>query len=257
MSYRASLRVLLVVVAAAVAAVIALPPIHQDAGYHTFADGRPLAGIPNALNVLSNLPFLLVGLIGLRRASRPSPSSAPPDVIQTWALRVLFAGIALVGVGSSYFHLAPSDSRLFWDRAPMAIVFTTVLALVIGRWISAALGARLFVPLLIAGVASVLVWRQTGDLRVYVLVQFLPMVLVPLILILFRARNPGWRPIATGVALYAAAKGFELLDARIYSWGHLASGHTLKHLVAAAAIWCVAAALLPGPPAATRGPAGP
>jgi hypothetical protein len=41
--------------------------IPQPATYHAFADTRMLLRIPNALNVLSNVPFLFVGLAGLRR----------------------------------------------------------------------------------------------------------------------------------------------------------------------------------------------
>ena len=44
-----------------------LPPIAQDPTYHQFADQRTLLGIPNFWNVVSNLPFVLVGAMGLRQ----------------------------------------------------------------------------------------------------------------------------------------------------------------------------------------------
>ena len=44
---------------------IAMSPMPQGLWYHQFKDDRTLWGVPNALNVLSNIPFLLVGLWGL------------------------------------------------------------------------------------------------------------------------------------------------------------------------------------------------
>jgi hypothetical protein len=51
--------------ALAAAAAWLLPPIAQDPAYHRLADSRPWLGIPNALNVVSNAAFLLVGALGL------------------------------------------------------------------------------------------------------------------------------------------------------------------------------------------------
>jgi len=131
-----------------------------------------------------------------------------------------------------------------WDRLPMAVVFMAILAMVIGQWISVPLGRKLFVPLELAGVGSVILWRQTGDLRAYALVQFLPLLLIPVILLLFAGPPRGRRELAMGTGLYILAKILELMDRWIYSWGLLVSGHTLKHLVAAAAIYRVARVLV-------------
>jgi hypothetical protein len=68
------LRVALTVGLAAVAAgvLFLLPPIPQDLRYHEFADHRTVWGIPNFWNVVSNLPFLLVALWGLRALRSPA-----------------------------------------------------------------------------------------------------------------------------------------------------------------------------------------
>lgn len=97
---------------ASLVALLPLPPLLQDQAYHQFADQRELFGIPNFWNVVSNLPFVAVGAVGLLRFHR--------DVTTT----VLFAGIFLTGFGSSYYHLDPNDSTLFWDRLPMTICFS-------------------------------------------------------------------------------------------------------------------------------------
>ena len=95
------------------------PPIPQDLAYHQFADQRTLLGIPHCLNVLSNLPFLLVGLWGFgvvfQLATDPEQQAfvRPADSL---AYQILFLGVALVGLGSTYYHLAPSNETLLWDR---------------------------------------------------------------------------------------------------------------------------------------------
>jgi hypothetical protein len=99
---------------------LAVPPIAQDETYHLFADGRALCGIPNFWNVVSNLPFAIVGALGLWK-------------LRTALDRALFTGILLTFFGSAYYHLAPSDGRLIWDRLPMTIVFMSLLACVITK----------------------------------------------------------------------------------------------------------------------------
>jgi len=49
----------------AVAAALILPPIPQDPAYHKFADSRVFLGMPNVLDVLSNIPLVILGLIGI------------------------------------------------------------------------------------------------------------------------------------------------------------------------------------------------
>lgn len=51
--------------------VAMLRPIPQPLSYHNFADTRRLLGIPRAFDVLSNLPFLIVGLLGMAFTLHP------------------------------------------------------------------------------------------------------------------------------------------------------------------------------------------
>ena len=149
-------------VAASLVALPLLPPIPQDQNYHQFADQRTLLGVPNFWNVISNIPFIFIGAMGLRQFRRDP------------AILLLFLGILLTGFGSSYYHLDPNDRTLFWDRLPMAIGFMAILAITIEERVSASAGAVLLWPLIAIGVLSLLLWRWTGDLRLYVWVQFSP-----------------------------------------------------------------------------------
>jgi hypothetical protein len=212
---------------ASVAVLAALPPITQDESYHAFADARTLLGIPHFWNVVSNLPFVAVGAAGLAFYRKDAAATA------------LFVGILLTGFGSSYYHLAPSDDTLFWDRLPMTIAFMSLLAGAVGERFGEAAGRRALWPLLALGAASLLWWRQTGDLRPYVWVQFYPCLALPILYL--------WFPVTTGTAilimaavLYGLSKAFEYFDAAIYAAsGDIVSGHTLKHLAASAACYAL------------------
>jgi hypothetical protein len=229
-----------------VAATVFAPPIPQDPAYHAFADTRGALGVPNLLNVASNLPFLLVGALGLALLTRdvrggPSAAFVTPDERRPyWPF---FAGIALTGVGSAYYHWRPDNATLFWDRLPMAIAFMALLASVIGERIGRRAGRRCLGPLLIVGAASTLYWhlgeqRGAGDLRPYGLVQFGSMALLPLILVLFPARYTGTRYLWMSIGWYALAKAFEYVDHGLFGRVGV-SGHTLKHLASAAGAYCV------------------
>ena len=80
----------------------------QEEAYHQFADRRSWLGIPNFANVVSNLPFLLVGVAGLRALARGDhPSTAFGDRWERRAFALLFAAVALVAFGSGYYHAHP------------------------------------------------------------------------------------------------------------------------------------------------------
>ncbi len=210
-------------------------PIAQDPAYHLFADRRSLFGIPNFLDVVSNLPFALVGAAGLYFVSRGTSgaSNAP-------AWRVFFTGVFLTALGSGYYHLAPDNDTLVWDRLPMTIAFMGFVAIVIGEYLSEPLARRLLLPLLLAGAASVFYWAHTealgrGDLRAYALVQFLPMLLIPLVIVLYRGRSDLGPYVGWMILFYIAAKLLEFFDTAVFAAGDIVSGHSLKHVFAAMA----------------------
>lgn len=239
---------LLAAVLAMILATILAPRVSQSQDYHRLADVRTLLGVRNALNVLSNIPFALVGLFGMATLARaPGRSSgAKPGYL------VFFAGVLLTAFGSAYYHAAPGDGRLVWDRLPMTLAFAGLLSGLLAERVDRRLGRALLAPLVVLGVGSVLYWRWTelrglGDLRPYALLQFGPIVLLPLILVLYPGRPGSARWLMAAFFLYALAKVCEAADAPIFALGLGLSGHTLKHLVAAAGILCVERSLRESP----------
>ena len=207
--------------------LLLLPPIPQDQIYHQFADQRTIFGVPNFWNVVSNLPFLAVGAAGLRRFHN-NPATV-----------VFFLGVFLTSIGSSYYHWNPNDDTLFWDRLPMTLAFAAILALVVEERVSARAGTILLWPALATGLFSLLLWRWTDDLRLYFWVQFFPSLAVVLLFLLYPPKFTGTNYWIIAGVLYALAKVFEFTDKAFYSVGNLLSGHTLKHLAAAAACWAI------------------
>lgn len=225
---------LVALVLACILGVFSLDPIPQDPGYHVFGDRRTLLGLPNFFNVVSNLPFVMVGVTGVYVVLVGTGSESPARL----AFAVFFVGIALVGCGSSYYHIMPNNATLVWDRLPMSIAFMALFAALIGEYVGVGLGKRLLFPLVATGVASVVYWDWTeglgrGDLRFYALVQFLPLILIPVILFTRRARFTRGTDYGWALGFYVLAKVAEHLDAELYSLGQLLSGHTIKHVLAA------------------------
>jgi len=228
--------ILLAVAAGAMVVVFLLPPIAQDPAYHSFSDTSTVLGVPNFWNVLSNAPFLLVGAWGLSVAPAAVPTIPRP------AYLLFCLGVILVGFGSAYYHYAPTSDTLVWDRLPITLAFMALFAMVIGDRISPTLGRRLLWPLVLAGVAAVMYWDWTelkgqGDLRAYGLVQFLPMVLIPLMLVTDKGRGLKARWLWATLAAYGLAKLAEHYDRALHVATGLLSGHSLKHLLGALAVF--------------------
>jgi len=226
-----------------VAVFLFLPPIKQPPAYHLFADQSTWFGLPNAANILSNLPFLWVAWVGLREISHSSLETS-----ETRQLRLFFWGLALTGIGSSYYHWAPDTVGLAWDRAAMSICFMALLSWLISRSIHPQLGERLLMPLIVIGLFSVGDWlvselQDRGDLRLYLLVQFLPVLLLPVLLV----RNPKVAPIAGYLwgllVCYLLAKLFEVLDQPVAEIFGVVGGHPIKHLLAAVGAYLVVLAV--------------
>jgi hypothetical protein len=238
---RWGLRLLAVGSLTVVAAMLlfARPAIHQDLAYHHFADQRPLLGVPHFWNVVSNVPFLFVGLWGIATVLRTRTAFDTPA--ERWPYLCFFAGLSLTTFGSAYYHLAPDSGRLVWDRLPMGLAFMGLFDAMIAERIGLRVGRLLLVPLVVLGVGSVLHWAHADDLRLYYLVQFYPGLAIPLMLVLFPARYTGTEYLFIALALYVAAKLAEYpYDAAIYeALGQTLSGHTLKHLLAALSACCI------------------
>jgi len=230
------------VIVAVILAAMLVPPIAQDPAYHRFVDIRAIAGLPNFWDVVSNLGFLLVGVYGLSKL----PQLASPVLRPAYLTFCL--GVIGVAFGSGYYHFSPSTPTLVWDRLPMAIAFMALFFAVLVDRVPWKGGERLLWPLVIVGVGSVVYWgwsetQGRGDLRPYAVVQFLPLLLMPLMLLLYRGsrRCEPWLWGTFGA--YMLAKLTEFYDAAIYQAIGL-SGHTIKHLLSAVAVLFAVQALL-------------
>ena len=230
----------LLLAVAIVLAIVALclSPIPQPLSYHNFADHRGWLGIANFGDVVSNIPFAIVGLAGLIFLSKPRTRTFSNDR-ERWLYLVMFAGMILTAFGSAYYHLAPGNARLVWDRMPIMIVFMALLAAVIAERVSVAAGLCLFPILQAAGIGSVLLWRAGelhghGDLRFYAAVQVYA-ILILLLMLLVPTKYTRGSDYAVVVGFYVLAKILEEMDRQVFALGHIVSGHTLKHLAAAMA----------------------
>eukprot|EP00249_Psilotum_nudum_P016152 c25681_g1_i2 orf=379-1281(-) len=213
--------------------MLVTPRIPQSQAYHRFADQRNFFGVPNTLNVISNFPFLVIGVVGLVLCLHGNYLGLSLRG-EVWGWACFYVGVAATAFGSSYYHLRPDDSRLVWDRLPMTIAFSSLMAVFIIERIDEKKGSASILPLLLAGVISVAYWRFADDLRPYALVQFVPCVAIPIMTIALPPRYTHSIYWLWAAGWYLLAKIEESMDKKIYRWSHyIISGHTLKHLCAA------------------------
>jgi hypothetical protein len=219
--------------------MLAAEPTPQPLSYHNFADQRSLLGVPHALNVLSNLPFVLAGFGGMvfmwsGRSRRPGIFLEATERAPYW---VYFIGLVLTGLGSAYYHADPNNARLVWDRLPLTITFMGLFTAILAERLHQACARWLLAPLVLLGAVSVLYWDYTerigaGDLRFYFTIQFFPLILVPILLATCPPRYTGVGELVASLLCYGLAKVLEFMDGQVYTGTAFVSGHTLKHLVA-------------------------
>jgi len=242
MTHNRRIALLFTLTAAVICAVyLFVPQLPQDQTYHDFADTRTVLGIPRFGDVVSNLPFTVVGLAGLGALFLGWFGVPATDARTRLPYAVFFAGVALVGPASAYYHWNPMNETLFWDRVFLTVAFMGLVAAIIADRLRPGRAAGwILAALITAGFMSVLSWSVgeaagSGDLRAYFLVQFYPLIAVPLVMWWFsdslRVKS---RFIAWAVGFYVLAKLAELYDAELYALlGGAVSGHTIKHLLAA------------------------
>lgn len=247
----------LAVITILVAAGLWYGPITQPADYHAFADQSTLYDIPHFADVVSNLGFALVALVGallLRRRQRH------PSLALSWSgYRLFLIGLFLTALGSTYYHLEPDNARLFWDRLPIALACGGLLA---GVWADARQKSADLLTNWMAVLAfySVAWWYFTdlidvGDLRPYLMFQIAPMLLIPLWQSIYRTPWSDRLSFGAVLLLYAAAKVTELYDHEIAVQVGTMTGHTIKHLLATVAAAVIVARLALRQRAASHRPA--
>ena len=212
---------------------------HLYAHGHPFVDARTLWGLPNAVDVLSNVPIALAGLMGLFALG----GRALPGATQA-ALRVFFLGLLLTGFGSALYHWAPDAAGLVADRLGMAVTFAGALALAVAERVGQAPARPVLLVAFMVAVVSAAMPFTHGNVLPWAVVQFGGVALIAW------AALQAPAPAAIGVhfgaliAWYALAKALELGDAAVFrATGEGVSGHSLKHLAAALAAWPVIAAV--------------
>jgi hypothetical protein len=222
-----------------------------------FADNRGWHGLPNAMDVLSNLPFLLIGCWGLYRLNRidrahqralaqfplAPPASDPPDNTLDCAW-LFFAGLIATAAGSAFYHLMPDAPRLAADRAGMAVAFAGMIGMAVCERVSQRAGWPAAWFVLAAGLLAAEMVQETGNVLPWAIVQFGGMALVLTLALATPMRGAVGLKLGWVIFFYAIAKAFELMDHQIYEVsGQLISGHSLKHMMAALAGLPVLAAL--------------
>lgn len=245
MTFDAKVKILIGFCLLAIAVTFAFfGPLPQPLAYHDFADVNRHFLVPNFANVASNLAYLIPGIMGLHLIHRVfGDTHRFRDRREVLPFYLVFAGGVLLAFGSGYYHLIPMNETLVADRMTMTIGFIGVLSFIICERLEVDWGLKLLPALLTLGLFSVVYWIYTeaasvGDLRLYGLVQFLPLVAIAIMMLTFPARYTGVRWVWLALGSYAVAKLFEHFDHGIWALtGHAVSGHTLKHLVSGLGIY--------------------
>ena len=225
-------------------AAILLPAIPQPLSYHAFADCRAFFGITNFFNVVSNIPFLIGGALGLALIWKGRGDFIDPR--EQLPYLVFFLGALITCFGSAWYHAAPDNPRLVWDRLPMTLAFAGLVAAAVAERWDLKLGLRSLWPLLALGVFTVLYWYATermgrGNLVPYGAYQTWTIVIVAVLMLAYPARRyTHGRLLAWAAVWYGLAKVFETFDLSIYRLtGATLSGHTIKHVLASFAVFAI------------------
>lgn len=211
---------------------LSVSPIYDPVDVNVYADQRTFFGIPNFFLVAPGVIFFILGLMGLWKLG----TQRKTFLRAVWM--VFFIASIGIGLGSGYYHLDPSDPRLFWDRISISTAFMALVAGVISERI-ALNRAKIIAPLLIlAGMGSIFYWASSGDVRFYYLVQCFSIIALPLLCFCFPMK--GDKYIYGVVIFYVLAKLVEMGDGQIFSLTHqMISGLTLKELCGAVGVYFV------------------
>lgn len=233
--------VLIAVFVVTAIALYFLDPIAQDLAYHRFSDDRVFFGIAHFMDVVSNIPFLIIGFMGIRLGRKAYRKQPMVFFLMTF---VVFVGVMFTGIGSAFYHYEPNNFALIFDRLPMTLVFTAFFSTIIYDYVDRRVGAWAFYTLLTTGVYSIIYWYYTeitgnGDLRLYAFIQFFPVIAVPLILVFYKNSLLYTKQLIYVFIAYTIAKLFEHYDTHVFEFLGFISGHTIKHLASAVAIYFI------------------
>jgi hypothetical protein len=224
-----------------VAAALLAPPLAQPLSYHDFADRRVLLGVPRFADVVSNVGFLAAGMFGIAIVATRRAAFATPA--ERWPYLVFFEGLVLTSIGSAYYHLAPDNARLVWDRLPITMTLAGLLLSQVGDRIDPRAANALLVPAIAVGAGTVWYWQVTDNVVPYVIAQGYAAIATLAVALALPSRYTRGSDMYWACACFVIAKMCEAFDQPMYRMLEVVSGHTLKHLAAAAAGFVICAML--------------
>ena len=197
--------------------------IKQHESYRDFADKRKICCLPNCNDVVSNFPFLMVGLYYILYVKTSM-------LLNIYYL--ICTGLILTSFGSAYYHLNPNSQTLFYDRLPMTLVMAGIISLQLDDYF----GVDYYYTVLILSTSTCFYWKYSENLLPYLICQAFPILLYSFFSPVYNFTHQEYYTYS--VFLYTLAKITELLDKKIYKH-FICSGHTLKHAIAAISIMCI------------------
>lgn len=235
-------RIFLVLLSLAAFSLVVWPylPVKDPESYFKFADTRSWEGIPNLMDVLSNLIFLWVGFLFIKKSNLSSTKK--PKVFSFLGL-LLGGGCVLTCLGSAYFHWHPTPETLVWDRLPMTLVFASISGLAVADRSRPVTALTITAGSVILGLISVIGMSQDWlSLKLYFVLQFGTLLFLVVLVSLLPGERIKSRFWWIALELYFIAKICELQDRRIFDLTTALSGHTLKHFLAGLSLWTIAKA---------------
>ena len=227
-------EILTIVILGSLVMVMFFDPIKQNLAYHDFADKRAVFNIPNFFNVVTSTLFAVFGVIGLGLCLTRKQNEAPLSWI------TFFVGVTIVCFGSGYYHWNPNSTTLVWDRLPMTIGFMGLFIGILSEYVNPKIERYFLVPAILVGLSTVIYWHYMDDLRLYLWVQFVPLLVIPIVMILFGCKYTHQRYLIFALIAYLLAKFPEAYDKEIFSFAYEQfSGHSLKHLLVSMGIFFI------------------
>lgn len=211
--------------------LLAWGPVPLDPSAWRHADVRRWQGLPNALNVLANLPQIVVGWWGWRvtRTSR-----WPEALRRPWMAFHLCT--LLAGVVALLYHLQPGPLGWIAARTALCGAFATLAAGALAERVDERFGHTRSVALLLGSVllAGATVAASRGaDIRPLLLFEMLPVLLLPagaIGLPGLQTRASDWIVMLIG---YGLARLADAHDARLLAATVGIGGHAVMHLLLA------------------------
>ncbi|WJX35361.1 hypothetical protein P8452_23364 [Trifolium repens] len=210
--------------------ILFTPSIPRSPDQHQFADVRNLLGVPNTLNVMTNFPFLVVGVLGFVFALDGSFFNISSQG-EVWGWVLFYGGMIGVAFGSTYYHLKPDNHRVIWDTLPMMVAFSSLLSCLIFERFGQRSGLSSMFALLVSAILCVLHERIYNDIRFCMMFQLILPLAIPAIAFMYRSKytHSGYWFLSTGIYLLAKIEGAG--DKKIYRVNHyFITGHSLEHL---------------------------